>query len=102
VGIIEAVVLGAVQGVTEFLPVSSSGHLALACQFLGVEEPALFFSIVLHVGTLGAVVAVLWKEVFALLKKPFQKTTLLLVVATLPVVAVALVCKDLIDRKSVV
>ena len=54
--ILEAVVLGIIQGITEFLPVSSSGHLALMQHFLGLKEPQVFFGVMLHLGTLGAVV----------------------------------------------
>lgn len=52
---LEAIVLGILQGLTEFLPVSSSGHLVLAQQFLGLKEPLVFFDVMLHVGTLAAV-----------------------------------------------
>ena len=48
----QAIVLGAVQGFAEFLPVSSSGHLILMQRFLGVTEGGLFFDIMLHIGTL--------------------------------------------------
>ena len=51
----EAILLGILQGLTEFLPVSSSGHLVLAQQFLGLKEPLVFFDVMLHVGTLAAV-----------------------------------------------
>lgn len=54
-GIIEAVALGALQGLTEFLPVSSSGHLSLIQYFLGIEDTPRFFDVMLHVGTLLAV-----------------------------------------------
>ena len=54
--ILEAVILGILQGVTEFLPVSSSGHLSLMQHFLGLREPQVFFDVMLHVGTLGAVI----------------------------------------------
>jgi undecaprenyl-diphosphatase len=53
---LEALVLGVVQGATEYLPVSSSGHLVIAQHLLGFTEPALLFDIVLHLGTLVAVV----------------------------------------------
>ncbi|OEU54095.1 MAG: hypothetical protein BA868_02485 [Desulfobacterales bacterium C00003106] len=52
---IEGIILGAVQGLTEFLPISSSGHLVLFQNFLGFKEPELFFDICLHVGTLSAI-----------------------------------------------
>ncbi len=54
--ILEAVMLGILQGVTEFLPVSSSGHLALMQHYLGLREPQVFFDVMLHLGTLGAVI----------------------------------------------
>ncbi len=52
---LEAILLGVLQGLTEFLPVSSSGHLVLAQHFLGLKEPLVFFDVMLHVGTLAAV-----------------------------------------------
>lgn len=52
---LEAILLGILQGLAEFLPVSSSGHLVLAQQFLGLKEPLVFFDVMLHVGTLAAV-----------------------------------------------
>ncbi len=56
--LLEAIILGILQGLTEFLPVSSSGHLALAQHFLGLKEPLVFFDVMLHVGTLAAVIVV--------------------------------------------
>lgn len=53
----QAIVLGLVQGLTEFLPISSSGHLVLMQHFLGLTGPRVFFDVMLHLGTLGAVVA---------------------------------------------
>jgi undecaprenyl-diphosphatase len=64
--LIEAVILGVLQGLTEFLPISSSGHLALMQHFLGLKEPQVFFDVMLHVGTLGAVVIVYHREIWAL------------------------------------
>jgi undecaprenyl-diphosphatase len=65
---IEAVLLGIVQGLTEFLPVSSSGHLVLFQHWLGLTEPELLFDISVHVGTLAAVVAVFFPDLAALMK----------------------------------
>lgn len=65
---IEAVILGGVQGLTEFLPVSSSGHLVLFQHFFGLTEPELLFDICVHVGTLVAVLAVFHRDVLVLLK----------------------------------
>lgn len=55
--IIEAIIFGIIQGATEFLPVSSSGHLALAHYFLGAQESDLAFDVALHLGTLLAILA---------------------------------------------
>lgn len=59
--IFEAIVQGIVQGLTEFLPVSSSGHLAISQHILGVQQGNLFFNVMLHLGTLLAVIAVYHK-----------------------------------------
>jgi undecaprenyl-diphosphatase len=96
--VVQSILLGAVQGVTEFLPISSSGHLVLLQKILKMNEAPLFFDTMVHVGTLGAVVIVLWHEIAAILKNPFQKLTLLLVAATLPTVAAALLFKDAIEN----
>ena len=56
--LLEAIFLGILQGLTEFLPVSSSGHLVLAQKYLGLNEPMVFFDVMLHVGTLAAVLVV--------------------------------------------
>ena len=64
----EAVLLGAVQGLTEFLPVSSSGHLVLFQNLLGLKEPLLAFDISVHVGTLFAVVIYFFKDIIGILK----------------------------------
>ncbi len=64
----EAIIQGIVQGATEFLPVSSSGHLALAQHIMGVEVDSLLFDILLHLGTLIAVLAVYYKLVLRLIR----------------------------------
>lgn len=88
--ILQAILLGIVQGLTEFLPVSSSGHLVLFRQFLGLEGEYLFFDTMLHVGTLAAVCFVFYKDIVKLLKKPFQKLTYMLALATIPAVVFSL------------
>lgn len=69
---VEAILLGVVQGLTEFLPVSSSGHLVLAQILLGVESPGVLLEIVLHLGTLVSVVVVFWDDVFGLIQATFS------------------------------
>ncbi|HOE56500.1 MAG TPA: undecaprenyl-diphosphate phosphatase [Bacillota bacterium] len=96
--IIQAVILGLIQGLTEFLPISSSGHLVLFQKIFGINEPALLFDTMLHVGTLAAVVTVLRKDILSLLKKPFQKLTWLLLAGTIPTVIIAIMFKDFFEE----
>lgn len=65
---IKAVILGVIQGLTEFLPVSSSGHLVIAQRLLGLKEPPLLYDLLLHSATFLAVVIVLRSRVWSLLK----------------------------------
>lgn len=68
--VIDAIIQGIVQGLTEFLPVSSSGHLAITQHIIGVGgESNLFFNVMLHVGTLVAVIAFYYKLIWSLLKE---------------------------------
>lgn len=68
----EVIVLGLVQGLTEFLPVSSSGHLVLTQSLLGVNSPGLLLEIVLHLGTLISVIIVYWQDVLGLFRGLFS------------------------------
>lgn len=95
----QAIVFGIVQGLTEFLPVSSSGHLLIAEKLMGLSgQDLLTFYSLLHVGTLAAVLVVMRKDILAILKNILGKTTWLLLVATIPAVLFTLVFKDLIDK----
>ena len=67
--IFDAIIQGVVQGLTEFLPVSSSGHLAITQHIMGVTENNLFFNVMLHIGTLVAVVAFYYKLIWRLIKE---------------------------------
>ena len=96
--IFEAVILGIVQGLTEFLPVSSSGHLVLLQKAFNIDQPGLFFDTMLHAGTLVAVFIVLRKDIWELLKKPLQKLTWFLILATIPAVIAALTFGDAIEE----
>ncbi len=71
--VLEAIIQGIVQGLTEFLPVSSSGHLAITQHILGVDmEGNLFFNVMLHIGTLVAVVVFYHKLIWSLIKEFFR------------------------------
>ncbi|HOB08116.1 MAG: undecaprenyl-diphosphate phosphatase [Limnochordia bacterium] len=69
--LVQAVILGIVQGMTEFLPISSSGHLVLFGALLKVDEPGMLLEIMLHFGTLIAVFAAFWRETALLAKAVF-------------------------------
>ncbi len=70
--IFEAIIQGIVQGLTEFLPISSSGHLAISQHILGVGQGNLFFNVMLHIGTLIAVVVVYWRLILRLFSAAFE------------------------------
>jgi undecaprenyl-diphosphatase len=66
--VFEAILLGVIQGLTEFLPVSSSGHLVLTQTLLGVNNPGVLLEVVLHLGTLVSVIIVFWRDVAGLIQ----------------------------------
>ncbi len=91
-------ILAMIQGLTEFLPVSSSGHLVLMQTFLQAREGDLFFDIILHLGTLGSVCVVYRREIMRLLRFDGSAVRYLLAlgVGTLPAVVIGLLLKDFI------
>lgn len=99
----EAIVLGAIQGATEFLPVSSSGHLVVGQALLGIEIPGIGFEIAVHLATLLSVVVAYRAELGELVvgavkgDKEAWRYWLLVALATLPVVVVGLLYKDTIE-----
>ena len=95
--ILEAIILGIVQGIAEFLPISSSGHLLLLQQAFGLEENLFSFTIVVHVGTLIPVLIIYFNRIKSLIKNPFQKLTTLLIIGTLPTVVAALLFRNFIN-----
>ncbi|MEF9922535.1 MAG: undecaprenyl-diphosphate phosphatase [Anaerovoracaceae bacterium] len=103
-GYFEAIILGLVQGLAEFLPISSSGHLALMQHFFGIDgEKVLFFAVMLHLGTLISVFIIYWKDIWELIvelcvtvkdlctgkglrlqERPVRKLGVMIIVATIP------------------
>lgn len=95
---LKTLLLGIVQGLTEFLPVSSSGHLVLFQKLMNMPETGLLLEILLHVGTLVAVLVVFWEEWWAMLRHlPTSRTFRLLVVATIPAIVVTLLLGDFLE-----
>ena len=97
--ILMAALLGLIQGLAEFLPISSSGHLNLLQALFGVDvEHQLLFNILLHVGTLVAVAIVFWKDWIEMIAHPIKnKTLLLLFIASLPALVIKLIFSDQVD-----
>lgn len=109
--LLAAVLLGAIQGLTEFLPVSSSAHLILARAFFGWElqpEFALAFDVALHIGTLAAIVTFFRAEIMTMVlaaprilssrPDPAVAMARLIVIGTVPVVIVVLLFNDVIEN----
>ena len=92
--LIHAVVLGVIQGLAEFLPISSSGHLEIAQRMMGMQADSramLLLTVLLHAGTLAAVIVVFWEDWIGILKNLFHsKLLFLLILASLPAPAMKL------------
>lgn len=97
---IEAFILGTIQGLTEFLPISSTGHLYLGRNLFGLQEAGLLLDTMLHLGTLFAVLVFYKAEFIKIIKNPFSKLTFLLIVGTIPAVVIGLAFKDFFDEIS--
>jgi undecaprenyl-diphosphatase len=110
--LLQAILLGIVQGLTEFLPVSSSGHLLLGQYFLGLDQQrfGLSFDVALHLGTLLAVVTYFWRDLlrmaYALVRSfrrgrnladPDQRLAYLVVVSTIPAVLIGFFLEDFFE-----
>jgi len=107
--LVQAIVLAIVQGLSEFLPISSSGHLILIPHFLGWSDQGLAFDVAVHVGTLLAVVAYFRKQLFAMARAwcgsfagggmtPDARLAWCVIVGTIPVGIVGLLFSDLIEK----
>lgn len=94
--VLQAIFLGIIQGITEFLPVSSKGHLILGQYFfnLGSPEDFIFFDLICHVGTLGAIFLVYAKEIRALFTSNRQRLVQI-IIATLPLFPVVFLLKEI-------
>lgn len=101
----QAIVLGLVQGLTEFLPVSSSGHLVLAEALLGVKMPGVFVEVALHVATLGSVLIVYGRRLGEILKGLLTgsvdslRYVILLALASIPAAVIGILFKDVIEER---
>jgi undecaprenyl-diphosphatase len=94
----EAIFLGIIQGLTEFLPVSSSGHLVLFQRLFGIEEGALIFDVAVHVATVTALLAVFRRDIWTMIRQPFSRLTLLVIAGTIPTGILGLLFKDFFEE----
>jgi undecaprenyl-diphosphatase len=101
--ILEAVILGIVQGIGEFLPISSSGHLVITGELLEMatgtkkdNEEKLLLNVVLHAGTLGSILVVYWKEIWELRVQP--RVCVMLVLASIPAAVLGFTMKDYFEQ----
>ena len=111
IGLGTAMTLGAIQGVTEFLPVSSSGHIAVGALLFGIKDAPLSLSIVLHAGTLLATLMLFRSDLYALvidfarglrtpgeyLRSPSGRLAAAIVVATIPTAVIGLLLKESVE-----
>ncbi len=95
--VFQSILLGFVQGLTEFLPVSSSGHLILVRELLGLESSCMMYDILLHLGTLVPVFVFFRKDIIGLFRPPMKKL-LWLIVATLPAAVAGVLLSGMIDK----
>ena len=97
-GMLEIIILGIIQGITEFLPISSSGHLVIAQNILGVKSPGNTLEVLFHFGTLMSVVYVFFEDIKEILitlnEKQNQSFIFYIIIATLPAVFAGTFLKD--------
>jgi len=107
--LLEAIVLGLVQGLTEFLPISSTAHLRIVPELLGWNDPGAAYSALIQLGTLSAILLAMRQDVFALLRgflagissrrpwgTPESRASIMIVLGTIPIVVVGLAARDFI------
>lgn len=92
------IILGVVQGASEFLPISSSGHLVMFYNIFNITENTILLSLILHVATLLAVVFCYRNDILNLIKKPFCPTNLKLVLATVPTLIIVLILRSAVEK----
>ncbi|MHB1421122.1 MAG: undecaprenyl-diphosphate phosphatase [Bacillota bacterium] len=96
--VIQAIILGIVQGLTEFLPVSSSGHLVLFQKLFHLTSSSLAFDVVVHFGTLVAVLIYFWSDIVGILRKPFCRLTALLIAGSIPTAIIGFAFSDFFEK----
>ncbi|HEY8361358.1 MAG TPA: undecaprenyl-diphosphate phosphatase [Tissierellaceae bacterium] len=111
----ESIVLGIIQGITEFLPISSSGHLTLLQHLFGIKEGNLFFTVMLHFGTLISIFVVYFNDIIKIIKEFFvlifsifkgrkiknlskyQKLAILIIISSIPTAIIGFLFEDFFE-----
>jgi len=96
----QAIFLGLIQGLTEFIPVSSSGHLVIIQHFLEIEENQLLFNVVLHIGTLLPIFIIFWRDIkeMILFKKKKRKEIFYILIAIIPTGIIGILFEDFFEN----
>jgi undecaprenyl-diphosphatase len=104
-GYFEAILLGLIQGLTEILPISSSGHLVLSEHLLDVKLPGVLFELMVHFGTLMSILIYFRKRIFGLIQSVFasgmrdeRRMVYLIIIGTIPAVIAGILFKDFFER----
>lgn len=114
--LVQAIILGIFQGIAEFLPISSSGHLVILQHFFGIKEGNLFFTEMLHFGTLISIVIVYFNDIIKIvvefikmikncivnknlkIRNDYQKLGILIIVSSIPTAIIGLVFEDFFEK----
>lgn len=108
---LQSIILGIIQGLTEFFPISSSGHLVLIPFFFNWESPSLYYIVTVHLGTLVAILSIFYREVYRIIKAFFLgifikskrsnnyfKLAILIIIASIPSVLLGIFLEKYIDK----
>jgi undecaprenyl-diphosphatase len=98
--IFQSIFLGLIQGLTEFIPVSSSGHLVIAQSFLDIKEDQILFNVILHIGTLIPIFIIFWQDIkdMILLKKEKRKEIFYILLAIIPTGIIGVLFEDFFEN----
>ena len=96
-GFLDVTILSVLQGVAEFLPISSSGHLVIGQHLLGVNEPGMRLDVMLHFGTLVSICAFYWRTILRIVTRFEWRYVLKIVLSALPAIAVYVCLKSTIE-----
>lgn len=95
--VVKVAILGVIQGLTEFLPVSSSGHLVLTSKILNMKELPIYLNLIMHTGTLTSVCFYFRKDITKIVEERHHRLLVLLAVATLPAALAGVAFKDFFE-----